>query len=271
MAYRAIEDTVGVSRTLAKLSDFAERLFWRMLALSDACGRLTGDATKIRVLCIPLLDRDDDAVRVALEELVRADRIELYCTRGEWVCQITRFDEHQPRQFVARLRQSRWPAPPRDAVPAAGQSRDAVPATTDAVPSPDADSGRKKHVRVDSPPREQTRPDQKREDFPAEQSEAHQAARAREAVAALVDESLASGLPASSRRDLTPLLEMLPDADSNTAKVLDEIFGGLPPHFVGLAREELLAAENVRRPAAYLVRIGQRMRAQLQRTHEVVA
>lgn len=265
MAYRAIEDTVGTSRTLAQLSDFAERLFWRMLAVSDACGRLTGDPTKIRVLCIPLLDeRDDDAVRVALEELVRADRIELYCTRGEWACQITRFDAHQPRQFVARLRHSRWPAPPRDAAPDDGQPRDAVPAMADADPSPDADSG--KQVRADSGP--ESRPDQKRGEHPPEQALAHQPARAREAVSALVDSSLSSAHQHEAGRDLGKLLAVLPDADRNTAKVLHEIFDDLPPQFVGLAIEELRVAENVRRPTAYVVRIGQRMLEQQRRKRE---
>ena len=55
----------------------------------------------------------DNELAGALEELVRAGRIAIYCVDGTWVCQLLDFDRHQP---IARLKRapSRWPAPPTD-------------------------------------------------------------------------------------------------------------------------------------------------------------
>lgn len=94
--------------------------------------------------------------------------------------------------------------------------------------------------------------------------------RAREAVAALVDSSLTSGSPdaalanmlgGSAARGVDVLLELLPASEiaRNTRSVLDRKFAGLPPHFIDLAREELLVADDVRSPVRYLNGIVDRM------------
>lgn len=74
-------------------------------------------------------------------------------------------------------------------------------------------------------------------------------------VAALVDISLGKA------PQIQPLIDVLPpnEVKANTAKVLQGKFAALPAHFVGLAREELLAAQDVRSRVRYLNGIADRM------------
>lgn len=90
------------------------------------------------------------------------------------------------------------------------------------------------------------------------------------AVAALVDRSLKSG-PADAaapppsavpRSGIDALIDLLPASEvaPNTRGVLEGKFSQLPPHFVELAREELLAAgDDVRSRIRYLNGIANRM------------
>jgi hypothetical protein len=57
------------------------------------------------------------------------------------------------------------------------------------------------------------------------------------------------------------LIDLLPAGEvaANTRCVLERKFSELPPHFVELAREELLAADNVRSRVRYLNGIADRM------------
>jgi hypothetical protein len=90
-------------------------------------------------------------------------------------------------------------------------------------------------------------------------------------VAALVEESLGSGrrdsVPAASRsmplrRGVDVLIDLLPpnEVRENTRGVLEGKFAQLPPHFVDLAREELIAAgDTPRSRIRYLNGIADRM------------
>lgn len=97
-------------------------------------------------------------------------------------------------------------------------------------------------------------------------------ARARD-VAALVEESLGSGTPEAVRAlapscDVSSLLELLPSNEiaANTRDVLVRKFSQLPPRFVGLAREELIAAgDTPRSRVRYLNGIADRMIAEVGR------
>jgi hypothetical protein len=108
-----IAKTVNESGTLAGLTDFAERLYWRMLGVSDEWGRLDGEPGKVRARCVSRLDRTEAEVAAGLEELVKAGRIELYLEAGIWTCQVTGADEYMPSKARSernlRNRHSRWP------------------------------------------------------------------------------------------------------------------------------------------------------------------
>lgn len=86
----------------------------------------------------------------------------------------------------------------------------------------------------------------------------------RAVVAALVNSSLISGQPHAARahrQSVDELLDLMPHREvaANTRRVFERKFAQLPPHFVGLAAEELLAADGVRSRVRYLNGIVDRM------------
>lgn len=111
MAFRLIQSDVPVSTSLNQLSHWGERLYWRLLSQTDQWGRLPGEHVKIRDLCIPRLAVSDTELAEALDELVRAGRIVLYCVDGVWACQLVDFDRHQAFSRKRRA-PSRYPDPP---------------------------------------------------------------------------------------------------------------------------------------------------------------
>lgn len=119
MAWRAIQDTVGTSESLASLSHLAERLWWRILALSDPWGRLDARPRKLRAACYPMLPQitDADAGRCLLE-LQDAGRIIVWEKDGQHIVQIVDFEKNQPREaFRKRPPESRYPQPPASLKP----------------------------------------------------------------------------------------------------------------------------------------------------------
>lgn len=112
MAYRAIVDTVGHSESLAKVGHLAERLYWRLVAHSDAHGRVPGSPSKTRAMCFPLLDVSHEEVGEALCELEEVERIWVYEVDGVKTIQIVAFDDNQPKEFLRRRGTSRLPESP---------------------------------------------------------------------------------------------------------------------------------------------------------------
>ena len=109
MGYRAIQDTVPYSETLAAVSHFAERLYWRMLSQSDSWGRLPGSTAKLRARCVPLINVSDEEIEAAFAELERIGRVVRYGANGSLVCQLLEFDDNQPPEFVKKRGQSKFP------------------------------------------------------------------------------------------------------------------------------------------------------------------
>lgn len=114
MAHRSIQSSVPLSDSLAVLTDFAERLYWRMLSQSDAWGRLLGSPSKIHAACVQKLGVHEDDVVAALEELVQSGRLCFYEVDGRWYCQIVDFDENQPPELLRKRGRSRFPDPPEE-------------------------------------------------------------------------------------------------------------------------------------------------------------
>ena len=235
MAWRQIHDDVPVSKTLNAVSDFAERLYWRLLSQTDQWGRLPGDTAKIRAKCVPMLNRADGDIDDALEELVRADRIELYFVDGVRYCALTDFDE---RQNTAKMKRkpSPYPVPP-------GMG------ATKSLQNP-----RSTRQDQDQTQKERIGPEQTRAAADSD----------REKIAALVDESLKARQTGTS---VESLLRLLPpeEVKPNTRGVLERKFAGLPAHFVQKAAEELLAANGVRSRVRYLNGIADRMLSEVSR------
>lgn len=109
MGWRAIQDNVDESESLAELTDFAERLYWRLVAKSDPWGRLPGSIAKIRARCVPLLETPPARIHDALNELEHVNRIARYETAGVSVVQIVDFDENQPTDLLRKRGKSLLP------------------------------------------------------------------------------------------------------------------------------------------------------------------
>lgn len=110
--WRAIQDSVPMSETLADLSDHSERLFWRLISQSDTWGRLPGSIRKVRGKCIPLLGWDDSKLKEALDELEETGRILTYTIEREQFIQIVDFEINQPAELTRKRGNSRFPEPP---------------------------------------------------------------------------------------------------------------------------------------------------------------
>lgn len=113
MSWRAIQDTVAASESLASLSHGAERLYWRLLAATDPHGRLAGSTAKVRAQCLPLVKARDAEIEKWMSELEEVNRIIQYNGDGRQVIQIVDFDLNQPTDFLRKRGESKYPAPPK--------------------------------------------------------------------------------------------------------------------------------------------------------------
>ena len=278
MAWHAIQDSVHESESLSDLSDFAERLYWRMLARSDQWGRAPGSLRKIRARCIPLLRTIPDEMLIsAINELGACRRVQLYQDddNGDWYYQIVDFDDHQPRELLRkRGTASRYPEPPgqmtllpyataaslRAAVPSPGADADSVSAQRRLLPplgAPDTDTD---EIQMKTT-------DQRRN---VAREGAREAGRVGLSDERIVDDPLADVESRVARREsafgshgiVGRLLEVIPDAAPNTASVLHSLFGPLGEDAVEKARSEILdRRDEIRSPAKYAVGIGKRLAA----------
>lgn len=277
MAWHAIQDSVHESESLSDLSDFAERLYWRMFARSDQWGRGPGSLRKIRARCIPIIHGvSDRKLTEALEELGACRRVVLYPDdNGDWFYQIVDFDKHQPRDLLRkRGTTSRYPEPP-------GQMPLLPYATAvslrAAVPSPEADADSVSAQGRLLPP--EGAPDTETDEIEMRTTDqrrtvaregAREAGRVGLSDQQIPDDPLADVEARVARREFAfgshgivgRLLEVIPDAAPNTASVLHSLFGPLGEDAVEKARREILERrDEIRSPAKYAVGIGKRLAA----------
>ena len=100
MPNRWLRDSILASRTLAGLSDFAERLFFRLMVVADDYGRFNSDPAIVRSVCFPLLTDAIKCSRIeeALDELIRARIARFYLTEGKVIGELINFTRfQQPR------------------------------------------------------------------------------------------------------------------------------------------------------------------------------
>jgi len=109
MPNRLIHESSRQSETLAQLSDFGERLFWRLVTVADDYGRFNASPMVVRAHCFAaMLDRiGDRQIAEALVELAHAGAVRLY-----------RVGEKQLGEFAAwlnyqqcRAKKSKYPGP----------------------------------------------------------------------------------------------------------------------------------------------------------------
>lgn len=121
---RFLSKTIAVSTQLARVSDLAELLFYRMLAHADRDGRLEGDPLLVKATCAPLkASLSLELIPALLAELAQTSDpdgeplIRWYAVKGRPVVQFPGFDRHQTGMRKDREAASRLPAFDSDALP----------------------------------------------------------------------------------------------------------------------------------------------------------
>ncbi len=110
MPNRWIRESAKTSKNLNEISDFAERLFWRLITTADDHGRFLACGSIVRAACFPLMDRLSlERVDKALGELVRHQLIDLYAVGDRRYGHFRKWEEHQG---PPRAMKSKYPEPP---------------------------------------------------------------------------------------------------------------------------------------------------------------
>src|SRR3990172_7670012 len=113
MPNREIKESCRSSPTLNSLSDFAERLFWRLTTVADDFGRFPADPRFIRSECFPL--RDDlktGRVQKAYQELITCGLVTAYADNGRTYGLFVTWEKHQRRRAL----HSKYPTPSSDSI-----------------------------------------------------------------------------------------------------------------------------------------------------------
>lgn len=110
MPTRFIKESCRTSKNLNACSDFAERLFWRLLTTADDFGRCLGCPSVVRSACFPLNEKlKSETVKKALLELQSHHLITLYQVGDREYCEFVTFSTHQGRP---RAKESKYPENP---------------------------------------------------------------------------------------------------------------------------------------------------------------
>lgn len=108
MPDRFIRESALTSESLAQLSDFAERLFWRLTTVADDFGRFVANPAVIQGRTMPLVAGvNPKKIFAALQELDGAGAVKLYEAEGRKYGYFPSWEKHQ----VRRARTSKHPAP----------------------------------------------------------------------------------------------------------------------------------------------------------------
>lgn len=292
---RILKRKISTDGRVGLLSAHSALLYSWSIPHLDREGRMPGAPVAVRGAVVPALAEahpdewtDERVASYIAEWTVVTDEddglprplVLHYCVRGVWVCQFLGFQKNQKLRWD-RERPSSLPAPPPMLLEGLATAGDAVSpnqlsldATRDAatpLAEPFPATSRQ-------PPGLEVQAEAQVQEPPADQRQVSRARADRENPAALLGESDSGGedplagiaarvearrAALGSHGPLARLLEVLPDADAQTPAVLHSLFDPLGEMAIELAREEiLLYGDEVRRPAAYAVGIGQRLAEQ---------
>ena len=108
MPTRFIKESCRSSKNLDRVTDFEERLFWRLITTADDFGRFLADPDLVRSACFPRRDRLPlPKIIDALRGLQHHALITLYSVKDRQYGQFCTFEEHQGKP---RSRKSKYPA-----------------------------------------------------------------------------------------------------------------------------------------------------------------
>lgn len=109
MPNRWIRESARTSKNLNEVSDFAERLFWRLITTADDYGRFLACGSIVRAACFPLMDTIRvEKVEKAIAELNAHKLIDLYEVGDRRYGCFLKWFEHQGKP---RSEKSKYPDP----------------------------------------------------------------------------------------------------------------------------------------------------------------
>ncbi|MCS6297208.1 MAG: conserved phage C-terminal domain-containing protein [Nitrospira sp.] len=109
MPNRWIRESARTSKNLNEVSDFAERLFWRLITTADDYGRFLACGSIVRSACFPLMDTIRvEKVEKAIAELKAHKLIDLYEVGDRRYGCFLKWFEHQGKP---RSEKSKYPDP----------------------------------------------------------------------------------------------------------------------------------------------------------------
>ena len=107
MPTRYIKESCRTSKNLQALSDFSERLFWRLLTTADDYGRCLSCPEIVRAHCFPLNPKlTIPQIEKALQDLQSHLLIDLYTVGDRQYAEFVTFSTHQG---IPRAKQSKYP------------------------------------------------------------------------------------------------------------------------------------------------------------------
>lgn len=113
MRRKIITDSAITSRKLAGLSDFAERVYWRVYLKSDNYGTMSGDPWDVWHQCVPgVRGATEKKVAVAVADLVNVGLLESFEEKAKPWLHVLDHDRHQSKEFLRKRGDRRTPVPP---------------------------------------------------------------------------------------------------------------------------------------------------------------
>lgn len=108
MPNRVMRDTARSSKTLAQLTDFGERGFWRLILAADDFGRFPADPSLVLAACFPRMMEKVSLLMCEqmLRECEAAGLITLYEAEGALYGQFVKADKY----FTRRSKHSKYPS-----------------------------------------------------------------------------------------------------------------------------------------------------------------
>lgn len=112
MPNRIIRESARTSATLFRLSDGAERMFWRLTTVADDYGRFEADPRILKAQCFPLWGDRLKIVQVGkwYAEMEACELVTTYVVTGKVLGFFNTWDKHQR----TRAKESKYPAPSSD-------------------------------------------------------------------------------------------------------------------------------------------------------------
>lgn len=107
MPTRFIKESCRSSKNLDKLSDFEERLFWRLITTADDFGRFMACPELVRSACFPYKTLSTDRINSSLHSLQTHDLIRLYVVDDRQYGEFIKWEKHQGKP---RAKDSKYPA-----------------------------------------------------------------------------------------------------------------------------------------------------------------